>query len=326
MRLDPRLLHWGVFFILLGVVPLAVQQGYLDPGRLPGWWQLWPLLLIGGGLGLILRGTPLETLGGLVVAATFGLMFGGLIATGGDFGSFGACGDERGATPFAAREGRLEGSSKIEIAFDCGELNVVAEEGSGWRVEGTDEDGSGPTIEAAADSLDVRDRAGDRAPFGFLGTKDSWQVTLPAGPALDIDASVNAADSTFDLRATELAAFGLAVNAGSARVDLGDARLTGALEVSVNAGSGRLVLPDGSFGGNLSVNAGSLRMCAPEGAGLRIVMDTNITGSNNFEAQGLVRNGTSYETPGYATATDRITLEASANAGSITLNPEGGCT
>jgi hypothetical protein len=326
MRLDPRLLSWGVFFNLLGAVPLAVQQGYLDPARLPGWWQLWPLLLIGGGLGLVLRRTPLESLGGLVVAGTFGLMFGSLIASGGDLGSVGACGDERAATAFPVSEGRLEGNARVEIAFDCGEFKVSTEEGSGWRVEGTDEAGTGPAVEASANALEIRDRAGDRAPFGFLGTKDTWSVTLPAGPALDIDASVNAADSTFDLRATQLAGFGLSINAGSARIDLGGARMTGALEVSINAGSGRLVLPDGSFGGDLSVNAGSLRMCAPEGAGLRIVMDANIAGSNNFEAQGLVRNGTSYETPGFATATDRITLEASANAGSIALNPEGGCT
>jgi hypothetical protein len=326
MRVDQRLLNWGVFFVLLGLVPLAAQQGYLPPDRLLGWSQLWPLLLIGAGLGLILRGTLLEGLGGLVVAATFGIALGGLIASGGDFGSFGACGDERGSAAFPQREGRFEGAGKVEIAFDCGELQAVAEEGSTWRVAGTDGEGTGPAVEATATELSVRDQGSDRAPFGFLGTRDSWLITLPAGPALDIDASANAGEATFDLRATQLAAFGLSINAGSARVDLGGSQLAGPLAISVNAGSGRLTLPDGSFSGNLSVNAGSLRICAPEGAALRIVMDENITGSNNFEARGLAQNDTTYESPGFATATDRITLEASANAGSIALNPDGGCS
>lgn len=320
------MLNWGLFFVLLGLVPLAVQQGYLQPDRLLGWSQLWPLLLIGAGLGLILRGTLLEGIGGLVVAATFGIALGGLIAAGGDLGSFGACGDERGSTAFPPREGRFEGTGKVEIASDCGELQVVAEEGSTWRVAGTDADGAGPEVDATTAELGVRDQGSDGAPFGFLGTKDTWLITLPAGPALDVDASVSAGEATFDLRATQLAEFGLAINAGSARVDLGGSQLAGPLAMSVNAGSGRLTLPDGSFDGDLSVNAGSLRICAPEGAALRIVMDENITGSNNFEARGLVRNDTTYESPGFATATDRITLEASANAGSIALNPDGGCS
>jgi hypothetical protein len=251
----------------------------------------------------------LEGIGGLLVAATFGIALGGLIASGGDFGSFGACGDERGSSAFPPREGRFEGAGKVQVAFDCGELRVVAEEGSTWRVGGTDADGTGPAVEATAGELSVRDEGSDRAPFGFLGTKDSWQIALPAGPALDIDASANAGEATFDLRASQLAAFGLSINAGSARVDLGGSSLAGRLAISVNAGSARLTLPDGSFDGDLSVNAGSLRICAPEGAAFRIVMDEN-----------------TYESPGFATATNRITLEASANAGSIALNPDGGCT
>lgn len=326
MRLDARLLNWGIFFILLGAVPLAVQQGYLSTDRLLGWWQLWPLLLIGAGLGLILRRTPLESLGGLVVAGTFGLMFGGLIASGGDVVEFGGCGDQRGATAFPPAEGRLEGRAGIVIEFNCGDLTATAAEGSTWRVEGTDDDGSGPSIDASATELRIEDRGADRAPFGFLGTKDSWRIVLPAGPTLDVDAAVNAADATFDLRAVPLSGFALDLNAGSARIDLTDSTLTGPIEVSVNAGSGRLVLPDGSYSGDLSVNAGSLRVCAPEGAGLRIVMSSNVTGSNNFESRGLTRTGDTYETPGFATAVDRITLDVGANAGSVALNPDGGCS
>src|SRR6266516_3293466 len=82
MHLDRRLLGWGVFFILLGAVPLAVRANAVAPDLVGRWPTLWPVLLIGLGLGLILRGTPLAWLGGAVTAVTLGLMGGGAIATG----------------------------------------------------------------------------------------------------------------------------------------------------------------------------------------------------------------------------------------------------
>lgn len=95
MHVDSRFLGWGVFFIVLGAVPLAVGQGLIDPATISGWWRLWPLILIGVGVGLILRRTPAHFLGGLIVAATLGLLFGSLIA-GGTNGSAGfGCGSGR---------------------------------------------------------------------------------------------------------------------------------------------------------------------------------------------------------------------------------------
>jgi len=58
VRIDRRLLGWGVFFVLLGGIPLLVQSGVLDPGLLAGAWHLWPLVIVGLGLGLILGRTP----------------------------------------------------------------------------------------------------------------------------------------------------------------------------------------------------------------------------------------------------------------------------
>jgi hypothetical protein len=54
-------------------------------------------------------------------------------------------------------------------------------------------------------------------------------------------------------------------------------------------------------------------------------MDDQALGSNNFGDRGLVRNGDTWTRPGFETATQRIDLTASANLGSINLNPEAGC-
>ena len=82
MRVNRSLLNWGVFLIALGGVPLAVQQGWADTSIAGDLWRLWPLILVGIGLGLIMRWTPLAWFGGAIVAGTFGLIFGALIAGG----------------------------------------------------------------------------------------------------------------------------------------------------------------------------------------------------------------------------------------------------
>src|SRR6476619_7537957 len=98
MHVDRRFLAWGVFFLVLGGIPLAVRQGWIPASALEGAWELWPLILIGIGLHLALRRTSLAALGGLVVAATFGLLLGSAIATGvWRFGSFGGCGSSDAA-------------------------------------------------------------------------------------------------------------------------------------------------------------------------------------------------------------------------------------
>src|SRR4051812_7227969 len=105
MRIDERFLNWGVFFIVLGAVPLLVQANAVDRDLVARSWQLWPLLIVGAGLGLLLRRTAFDFAGGLVAAATFGLMLGGLFAVGTDFAGFSrACGSDAG-TAFPAQQG-----------------------------------------------------------------------------------------------------------------------------------------------------------------------------------------------------------------------------
>ena len=111
MHIDRRLLGWGVFFILVGAIPLAVRGGFLDAERVVSWPSLWPVLLIGWGLGLLLRQTPIEWIGGGVTAVVLGLMAGGRSAGpwwaigGATLGSIGASGRPPGSgrAPSAGR-------------------------------------------------------------------------------------------------------------------------------------------------------------------------------------------------------------------------------
>ena len=72
MRIDGRLVGFGVFFIVFGGVLLAGRQGLIDPALLERAWQLWPLLLVAIGLSIVLAGRPGSDLGNLLFAVGSG--------------------------------------------------------------------------------------------------------------------------------------------------------------------------------------------------------------------------------------------------------------
>ena len=62
-----------------------------------------------------------------------------------------------------------------------------------------------------------------------------------------------------------------------------------------------------------------------DGAALRIRTDGDLAATNDFEQNGLIENGSTWESEGYDEAEITIDLSTNANAGSFRLNPEGGC-
>jgi LiaF transmembrane domain len=317
-------LGWGVFLILTGAIPLLVRSGYLTVDQVRNLWTLWPLILIGIGVGLILSRTRFDFIGGLIVAATLGLMAGGLLSSGVSTISTGGCGSSEGTTPFPARDGTFGGATAdVSIELNCGTLDLTAAAGNAWRVEGRDRDGVGPTIDADDASLQVRSRDQDAATF--FGERDTWQVTVPGGPTLEIEVKLNAGSSTVDLGGAALATLDVELNAGSAGVDLTEVATIERLEASLNLGSLGITLPNKSMTGSIEANAGSVKLCAPEGAGLRLRTGDSIIASYDYAGRGLVQDGTTWTTPGYDTADVQIDLETRASAGSFSLDPEGGC-
>lgn len=320
MRLNRSLLGWGIFFVLLGGIPLAVRQGLLSEATIEDAWRLWPLLLIAGGIGLLLRRTPFEILGGLLSAAVFGVILGSVIATGSlPVG----CGGEPATTAIQGTGGELASSADVRLRINCGELTVEAQPGSGWSLEGVADDQ--PRVSAAASELEIESQSGGA--FGVLGDRERWTVRLPTDPAIGLEIGVNAGGATVDLGGANLDRFEVQVNAGSATVDLRDVAAIGDFEVQLNAaGDPRFILPALSFSGSIEANAaGNVRLCPPAGAGLRLIVNDNITASNNYAERGLVRDGDAWETPGYDSATVQIELRTIVNAGSYNLEPEGAC-
>lgn len=322
MHLNRTLLNWGVFFVLLGAIPLVVRQGLLSEDQVARAWTLWPLLLIAAGIGLLLRRTRLEFAGGLLAAATFGIIGGGLIASGGI--PLASCGDEQGSVAFPARNGSLEAQVAVNVELNCGELTIQTTRGSGWAVEGVDEDGSGPRIEATSSSLAITSH--ERGGLNFLGARQRWTVTLPTGSALGLTATLNAGEARLNLSDADLGRLELDVNAGKATIDLGTVAHVVIFDLQVNAGEAAVNLPNLALRGSIEANAATVRLCPPTGTALRVTLDDNITASNNFAERGLVESSENvWETPSFDVASVRIEFDASVNAGSINVESAGSC-
>ena len=323
MRLDRRLLGWGIFFILLGGVPLVIKAGLVDEALVAQWPLLWPVLLIGWGLGLLLRETRLAVIGGALSAITFGLMGGGALATGFGGVPFAAgCASNPPAAPFASNSGDLGEAATVDIEFSCGSLVVRSTVGTRWAVDGSVRDGLGPTIGASNNLLSISPQRG-HGPFDTSG-RATWNVSLPTLPGLALGLTLDAGDASVELEG-HLSSVSLTVNAGSAHVLLGGTDSLGDVNATVNAGSVVLGLPAGSRSTNVSVNAGSLEVCLPPSAPIRISW-AGALASNDFDDQGLTKvDENTWTSPGFDRALPHVELDVSANAGSFSLDRDGTC-
>jgi hypothetical protein len=326
MRIDRSFLGWGMFFIVVGLVPLAVDNGYLSAAQVSDLWRFWPLVLVIAGLGLLSRRTPVEGLPGLLMAVLLGAMVGGALSSG--IGGFtgGVCGASSDSKSFPGQNGVLSGAgAEVSLQVDCGDLSVSAQSGTGWKLEGTDRDAAGPLVESDEGSLKITSRTSDRGFLDFSDDRESWKVTLPTAPKLQFSAEINAATSTFAFGGASLGGIDLKVNAGRATVDLTGATTTGDLHIEMNAGSLALILPSTSLTGSIEVNAGAVTLCAPKGVALRLRTGDSIVSSYDFDGHGLIHDGSTWTSPGFEGAAVKIDLSAEANAGSVKLDPKEGC-
>ncbi len=325
MHIRRGFLGWGVFLILAGAIPLLVRSGALDADQVGRLWQLWPLILVGIGVGLILGRTRLDFVGGLIVAATLGAMVGGLLSVGFLPLSTGICGGNDGSVAFPARDGTFATGGTIDLQLDCGNMTVSVASDDGWHVGGTDADGIGPEITTTDASLSVRSRNDHHGPFWAFGQRDRWDVAVPNLSTLDLGLHVNAGGTTIDLGGATLGGVDLELNAASATVDLGSIKAIDGLDASLNAGSLGLTLPNLSLHGTIEANAGAVKLCAPDGAALKLETGEGIVGSYAYDGHGVVKDGSTWTTPGFESAAVQIELQTTANAGSFTLDPEDGC-
>ena len=327
MSVDRRLANLGIFLLILGAIPLAVSEGWIAGDTVSHAWELWPLILVGVGIGLILRRTPLHFAGGLLVAATFGTMLGGLLGGGFGLGTLG-CGSVSAATdPLVLDQHGTFGGGTTSVALHatCADLAVGPASGATWSVTVNGRADARPTLEQAADRLQVR--SPDRTailPFED-GQRARWNVTLGTDAAYALDINLNAGEASIDLAGLRVETLTAQVNAvGNSHLLLHDASV-GRLDVQVNAGDLKIGLPAAAnLAGRIQANAASVTLCADPGTGLRLRNTSTVT-ADNFASAGLVRSGATWESPGIGSAAHLVDLVLGGAAADFTLNPSEGC-
>lgn len=322
MHFDRRLVGFGLFLITVGAVMIAVRQGLVGEDDARKTWTLWPLILVGVGLSIVLAGRPGAAIGGIVLALTLGAMVGGVAATG-VFPGVGFCGSSRAdpGTAFAPSSGGFGASALVTVSEDCGDLTVGTVAGSTWNVSGETSDGRPPLIDQSPSSFRVRTR--DGTPFD-LGGASRWSVVVPRDPAIDLAITINGGQGRITLAGANVSTLRVDANAGSIDVDLREVSAFGDATVDVNFGSATLRLPNRSLTGSLSINAGSAALCIPDGAGLRVRID-GAAASNDFAGHGLIETNGVWETPGFDNSAVRLDLRAHVSAGSLAFDPSRQC-
>ncbi len=309
MQVDRSRFGWGLFLVVLGLVPLGVSTGLLDGTALRQAWQLWPLILVGIGVGLLLgrgRGALVST---VVVSLTLGLAGGGLIAgAGGGVLAGGAC--SPGGTGGGPGSGTLTSSTTVTLEGGCGDLHVTAQPGATWQASG--DAARDLRVTTGAQSLTIRP-GGDLL---FHGS-NTLTIALPTDPQLDLHLKAGLGDLSVALPGAHLAGFQADVSFGTGAIDLTGATLNGTLDGSFSFGSGTIALPGGTYSGTISSSFGSLDVCAPPGVAVHLTAHTGLGSVDVGEGFDRVADG--WQTPDYATATQRADLHLSTSFGSLSI-------
>jgi len=316
MRIRPGLLFGGIFFLLLGGIPLLVRAGVLDANVLADAWRLWPLLLIALGVSVILGRTSAGLLGTALAAVVLGIAAGGVLASGTNFiGNVGGCGSDTATDQQLQDAGTFTGGATASFELDCGAVDLSTKQGSDWSVQARYK-GAAPSLERSDTSISLK------SPDGFGIRRQDWTVSVPTDQTRNVRIDANASTVSARLGGAQLTDFHLSVNAGDARIDGSEGTL-GRVDVSANAARVRLRLGSDTTG-SLSANAGSMELCTPPGAALRFQLAEQLTFAHNLDDQGLVKSGDVWTREG-ATGAPTIDLSISGNAATFTLDPVGGC-
>ena len=293
-----RGLFWPLLLITIGLVFLLVNFGFIPGVTAVSLLNLWPLVLILGGVDIAIgRRWPLAALGIDVVVIGLGLA---LLATQPTFVG----------GPFWIASGGVAGDSDVTVPRqNVTALSLDINGGAGrFRISG----GSTTLVEAHSANDDLRLRRSD---IDRGGTHASVRIDQSGShrvgsTAADVDARVASDVET---------ALSVDGGAGEFVLDLRDVKLSSA-ELNVGAASLTLTLPKPTATVTIDVSAGasSIIVEVPDGVEARITTTGALLTLRSSNPR-LNVSGNAAETTGYGSATARITVRITAGVSSITI-------
>lgn len=285
------LISAGVLFLLnnLGIVDWNIWLSLLS---------LWPIILIGIGLDLLIGRR--STIGSLVVAlVVLALLFGGAWYLVQGSGPSGATASHPISQPLAGVE-----RADIQIRAGAGDVQLGPLGGQDQLIEGE------VMLRPNQELAETFTTSGDQATYylGIIGSNIVLAPTLGRSNTEKWDLSLSQ-EATLDLNLT--------VGAGDADVDLTRLDLS-ALAFHIGVGDGTVVLPEqGQFKARVDGGIGKLVVRIPPEMAARITADSGIGSmdvDDYFERQGDV-----WVTPGYEDAENRVEIEVDIGIGSIVI-------
>ena len=313
----------GLLLIALGVVFFLINFGILSWHFWAVAIDLWPLILILLGAGLLLsRRIPFSAilLVFLLALVGYSLVFGDAIGqrydfdrdwrwnyNGGPFASH-SSGTASLDTPLQQGVNR----AALNLNLGGGRFNIQSMAGSEeenqlltgqyeWQ-DSVFDNGREPGLQTS--------RSGDTMRVTFDGEKvrgrQSLNLNLSPKVRYDLDIDAGAIDGRIDL--SQLRVENLKLNTGASKFDLifGDNGLT--TQAKVNSGASNVTLE------------------VPESVGLRVHF-SGVVSSTNFMGSGLLLDNKDWVSPNYDQAKSKVNLDISAAAGSVNLQrPAAGVT
>lgn len=327
MRVNRTLLYAGIFLVAIGGVVVAADLGAVDTALLADALRLWPLAIIGLGLGLVFRRSQLGLPAGMLAAAMPGLLIGGAFAIVPRFA--GDCGAREPAAIVASESGTFEGPATVRVTGGCGSLSIGTADGDGWQLEAGNTAGRAPVVTASGSGLRI-DAVGDDGWDALSRGRDDWDLTLPTSPLRSLELDVNAGRADVSLRDAQIDRLSLAANLADVVVDASEAAVA-AVFADVNLGKLAIVLPAGADSrATFEAGAGELRVCVPEGLGVRVEVrgdaeTVEVNGLDPDRPRFRLTDGATWVSSDYGTADHRTDVLITADFATVEINPIGGC-
>ncbi len=293
--------------VLIGVVLVLIGATYFVSGL--GWfdfnvWQLvsryWPVLLILSGLYLIVRSPAVTLILALLLAGVIFVVEQKYVPAERRFGGKSA------AVSGEKREVSMgydsNATKRAEITLKMGAANIKLDDllqGS-ELLKGTATTASPLDIKSSDDG-DVRKvyiEANDRGGFWFGNFRRELELNLT--PRIPLKLRLDSGASNVNIDASNLQLEDISIDAGASNttLTLGD-------KVANAKGS-------------VDTGAGNLTLRIPKSVGLKIHADVGLS-SNNFETEGLTKQGETYTTEGFDRNEKKIELTLDGGVSSLKL-------
>lgn len=280
----------GLILVALGVIFLLQNLGVLGWGIWGTLWSFWPVILVLIGLNILLGGRSPWLMLGITAVVLIGIIAAAVVIERSRSSAV--------ATSFSQPLQGITGT-EAKIDFGAGELLIGSlppdspslVEGKGYPEVKQDfrrQDGTGVL------NLSVPGRA--FWPFGGKGLR--LEASFSPQVPLELTVKAGASDAQVDL--TNLQVRRLQVDVGASRLSLRLPSKAGATEAEVRAG------------------AADVSIIIPQGVAARIAAETGL-GSFNVDTSRFPKAGDRYESPDFATATNRVDLTVKSGVASIDI-------